>query len=205
MPLFKKVVVRDLSSKYGFQQRGLVTLETIRQGEKIYECDPSTCSYYPDDDPRYKFTRQETLELMKIYPEATDYIRNYTLMIDDNRFSVPRYVLTQGITDECTLFNHSCKPNCDFDGSNNGWALRARRNIDAEEELTIHYGCFETEESLTTGMQCNCGATTCVGQLQFDFWRNCEWQRQYGHVASPFIQKKISQLRKMEAEQNGAI
>ncbi|CAF3567133.1 unnamed protein product [Rotaria sordida] len=204
MPSFKKIVICDLSKKYGVQQRGLVTLESICQGEKIYECNPATCSYYPDDDPRFKFTRKQLLELMKMYPQASSYIENYSVMIDDDLFDVPRYILTQETTDECALFNHSCEPNCDFDGSNNGWALRARRDINVGEELTIHYGNFETEDSLMTGVQCMCGASTCVGQLRFDFWRNHEWQRKFEHVASPFIQKKIRELRTTILDQNNS-
>ncbi|CAF3614723.1 unnamed protein product [Rotaria socialis] len=195
MPLFKKAEICDLSKKYGFQQRGIVALEPISRSEKIYECDPTTCSYYPEDDPRFKFTREQLLQIMESYPEVSEFIRNYSLMIDDDVFEAPRHLLTQEITDECALFNHSCEPNCDFDGSNDSWTLKARRDIHVGEELTIHYGIFETERSLMAGVQCRCGATSCVGQLRFDFWRNCEWQRKFEHVASPFIQKKIRDLR----------
>jgi hypothetical protein len=117
-------------------------------------------------------------------------------MIDDDLFEVPRYIDTKTITitDECVLFNHSCEPNCDYDSSDGKWALIARRDIDKGEELTYHYGCFETEDSLMTGMKCNCGAVSCQGELTFDYWRNKDWQRQFENVASAFIKRKIRQL-----------
>ncbi|CAF1280453.1 unnamed protein product [Rotaria sp. Silwood1] len=204
MPLFKKVAICDLSKKYGDQQRGMVTLELIYQGEKVYECDPATCSYYPDDNPRFKFTRKKLVGLMEMYPQASEYIRNYAVMIEDDFFALPYCTLTQELTDECALFNHSCEPNCDVEGPSNGWIITARRDIKVGEELTIHYGIFETENSLMAGTQCMCSADNCVGQLRFDFWRDHEWQRKFEHMASPYIQKKIRELRTMASDQNGS-
>jgi SET domain-containing protein len=188
----------DLSSKYGTKQRGLVTLEPIRRGEAIYECNPVTCTYYPENDSRNKFTRQQVLKLMEDHPEACDYIRDYALMIDDDLFEVPRYLDTKSITDQCALFNHSCEPNCDYDSSNGKWALIARRDIDEGEELTYHYGCFEIEDSLIAGMKCNCGTASCQGQLNFDFWRNKDCQLRFENVSSAFIQRKIHQLNESD-------
>ena len=145
--------------------------------------------------PRNKLTRQQVLKLIEDHPEVYDFIRDYAMMIDDDIYEIPRYIDTKAITDECALFNHSCEPNCDYDSANSEWALIARRDIDQGEELTIHYGCFETEGSLMAGVKCNCGATSCQGQLKFDFWRNKKWQRQFENVATAFIKRKICQLR----------
>jgi SET domain-containing protein len=173
MPLHKKIVVCDLSSKYGTKQQGLVTLEPIRRGEIIYECDPVTCTFYPENDSRNKFTREQVLKLMKDHPEAYEYIRDYTLMTDDDLFEVPRYIDTKTITDECALFNHSCEPNCDFDSSSAEWTLIARRDIDKGEELTCHYGCFETEDSLPA-VKVNSNSTSGaikIGNVNLEMWR----------------------------------
>lgn len=106
---------------------------------------------------------------MEDHPEAYDFIQDYAMMLDDDLFEIPRYINTESITDECALFNHSCEPNCDHDSSKSEWALIARRDINPGEELTYHYGCFETEDSLMAGINCNCGTVSCRGVLKFDF------------------------------------
>jgi len=103
--------VRDLSSKYGHQHRGVVALEPIRRGEMVFACSLSMCNYYPADDTRACKTRAEVLALMDAHPEARDFIRFYTYMVDDDLFNVPRNYDTQSIIEECVFFNHSCDPN----------------------------------------------------------------------------------------------
>ena len=53
--------------------------------------------------------------------------------------------------------NHSCDPNCQYDGLN----IVALRDIGAGEELTLDYAhfCSETSEPF----QCHCGAANCRG------------------------------------------
>lgn len=46
-----------------------------------------------------------------------------------------------------------------------------KREVDEGEELTIHYGLFETEASLHFGLDCLCGTTSCQGTLLFDNYR----------------------------------
>ncbi|CAF2080805.1 unnamed protein product [Rotaria magnacalcarata] len=198
MPFLKKLEVRDLTSKYGHSQRGVVALEPIRRGELVIECDMSMCSYYPLDDPRNKMNRAEVLALIEKYPESNDFILSYTYMLDDDLFHVPRNYVTQEITDECVFFNHSCDPNCGF-ATDDEFTVMAIRDINPGEELTYHYGCLDSETTLSTNFVCKCGTHNCVGELKYDFWRDPEWQKKYEQYSGDYIKRKIRKLHQEQA------
>ena len=194
MPFLKKLEVRDLSSKYGEKQRGIVALEPIRAGELVFNCDLSVCNYYRLEESTNKMTKAEIFALIEANPKAADFIRYYTYMLDDDLFDVPRNYKTQQITEECLLFNHSCDPNCGFDGQEEEFVI-AIRDIAVGEELTYHYGLMDSENSLWTGMICSCGAKTCSGELKFDWWRDPKWQEKYENYAGAHIKRKIRKWR----------
>ena len=182
--------VRDLSSKYGQKQRGIVALEAIQAGEAVFTCDLSICNYYKLEDPRNKFSKVDLLALIEANPEGAEYLRYYSYMLDDDKFDAPRHYKTQEITEECLLFNHSCDANCGFGGEEEELVV-AIRDIAAGEEMTYHYGLMDSENSLWTGLICRCGAKNCAGELKFDFWRDPEWQKKYGKYAGAHIKRKI--------------
>jgi len=202
MPFLKKMEVRDLSSKYGQKQRGVVALEPIQAGETIFTCDLPNCNYYRLENPINHMPKSEVLALIEANPEASDYIRYYTYMLEDDLFDVPRYYKTQEITEECLLFNHSCDPNCGFSDEAEEFVI-AIRDIAEGEELTYSYGLMDSENSLWTGLICKCGAKNCYGELKFDWWRDPEWQQKYEKYAGAHIKRKIQQLRE-EQEKNQA-
>jgi hypothetical protein len=117
-------------------------------------------------------------------------------MIDDDVFGVPSYYETMGITCECPFVNHSCDPNCEYTTYGERYSLVASRDIEAGEELCLHYGAHDSEYSLIQGLQCRCGSANCVGVLNFNFWRDPLFQQKYGHCMSYYIRGKVSQLRK---------
>jgi SET domain-containing protein len=197
MPFLKKMEVRDLSSKYGQKQRGIVALEPIPAGEGVFACDSLTCNYYQLDDPRNKMTKAEILALIEANPAAADYLRYYSYMLDDDKFDVPRYYKTQEITEDCLLFNHSCESNCGFGGEEEELVV-ATRDIAEGEEMTYHYGLMDAEASLWSGLICRCGSKNCVGELKFDFWRDPEWQKKYEKYAGAYITRKIRNLREAQ-------
>ncbi|CAF3346676.1 unnamed protein product [Rotaria socialis] len=201
MPFLKKLEVRDLASKYGHSQRGVVALEPIRRGELVIECDMSMCSYYPLDDPRNKMSRTEVLALIEKYPESNDFILSYTYMLDDDLFHVPRNYVTQELTDECVFFNHSCDPNCGF-ATDDEFTVMAIRDINPGEELTYHYGCLDSETTLSTNFVCKCGTYNCVGELKYDFWRDPEWQKKYEQYSGDYIKRKIRKLHQEQAQKS---
>jgi SET domain-containing protein len=194
MPFLKKMEVHDLSTKYGQKQRGIVALEPIRAGESVYSCDLSICNYYQLDDPRNKMRKVDLLALIAANPQAADYLRYYSYMLDDDTFDVPRHYRTQEITEDCLLFNHSCNANCGFGGEEEELVV-AIRDIAIGEEMTYHYGLMDSENSLWTGLICKCGADNCAGELKFDFWRDPEWQKKYEDYAGAHIKRKIRKLR----------
>jgi SET domain-containing protein len=202
MPFLKKFEIRDLSSKYGDNHRGIVALEPIHAGEPVFRCDDLSCNYDITEDSPNKLTRAEVLALIEAQPEAADYIRYYTYMVDDDLFNVPRHYKTQTVTEECVLFNHSCDANCGF-SEKDLLNIVAIRDIAVGEELTEHYGCFDSEASFWKGLMCMCGAKNCVGELKFNFWRDENWQKKYAQYTSAYIQRKIDNLRK-ESEQDRA-
>lgn len=203
MPFLKKMEVRDLSSKYGQQQRGIVALEPIKAGEAVFTCDLSICNYYTLEDPRHKMTKAELLALIEANPESADYLRYYSYMLDDDRFDVPRYYKTREITENCLLFNHSCDANCGFGGEEEELVV-AIRDIAEGEEMTYHYGLMDSENSLWTGLVCRCGSKDCAGVLKFDFWRDPAWRAKYGQYAGAHIKRKIRKLHEQEEQQQNS-
>ena len=186
--------VRDLSSKYGHKQRGIVALEPIQAGEEVFTCDLSICNYYRIEQSTNKMPKADVLALIEANPQAADYIRYYTYMIDDDIFDVPRHYKTQEITEECLLFNHSCDPNLGFGGDEEELVV-ALRDIAPGEEMTYSYGFMDSENSLWTGLMCKCGAKNCSGELKFDWWRDPQWQEKYEKYAGGHVKRKIRQLR----------
>jgi len=60
------------------------------------------------------------------------------------------------------LINHSCAPNCASEQLPGHIWIRARRRIEAGEELTYNYG-YAAEHHAEH--PCRCGAPTCVGAI----------------------------------------
>jgi hypothetical protein len=119
-------------------------------------------------------------------------------MLDDDVFGLPCYYETSAITCECPFVNHSCDPNCEYTTQNKRYSLVASRDIQSGEELCIHYGAHDTEFSLIQGIQCYCGASNCVGVLNFNFWRDPLFQQKYEHCMSDYIKRKVNELRRNE-------
>ena len=117
-------------------------------------------------------------------------------MLDDDVFGVPRYYETLGVTCECPFVNHSCDPNCEYGTGEHQYPLIASRDIQAGEELCIHYGAHDTDTSLIQGLQCRCQAENCVGLLDFNFWRDPLFQAKYQHCMTNFIVAKVQQLQR---------
>ncbi|CAF1336521.1 unnamed protein product [Didymodactylos carnosus] len=149
------------------EQKSIVALENINKGELVSRCDLSICNYdYPIKEDAY-CTRDELLKLIEKYPLAEQYLTAYSVMIDDNCFHVPKYYKECKITEPCVYFNHSCDPNCAY-ASDDLLLVFAIKDIHVNEELTLHYGTVDTEESLLLNLNCKCGSTNCSKILKFD-------------------------------------
>ena len=66
--------------------------------------------------------------------------------------------------------NHSCDPNCEFDGEGKEIWVNAIKDIKPEEELIVNYA-FEFDEKDYLDHPCRCGSERCVGYiLDEDDW-----------------------------------
>jgi hypothetical protein len=196
MPLLKKVKVLTLDKKYGNGQMGLVAVEPIKSGELILTMDPERSLFYDPDDPerRGQYTGTQLLELMEKLPHARSYIQHFLAIRNTDLYDVPKYLDTLEVTEEILYLNHSCDSNCGYDPTVVG--MRALRDIAIEEELTVHYGTYVTDNYVILPFEiCRCGSSNCTGNLKFDFYRDPEWQKKYYDQCSPYIKDMIDAQR----------
>lgn len=86
--------------------------------------------------------------------------------------------------------NHSCDPNTwMFDEV----TIIARRDISKGEELTIDYALFVIDDAYV--MQCACHSIECRKKITGKDWQKKDLQERYGAHFSPYLNKKIKELR----------
>ena len=111
---------------------------------------------------------------------------NRIQQIDDDAFEIFSY---KDRGDDPTYFhNHSCEPNTWMEDA---VTLSARRNIRTNEELTIDYAMFETNEDRIIIEKCVCGSSNCRGRVTGKDWRLPELQRRYQDHFSPLVNRRI--------------
>ncbi len=92
---------------------------------------------------------------------------------------------------EIDSINHSCQPNCGFEGQ---IFLVAMRNIEPGEEISFDYAMVlrGTEQNgLMYTFECLCGADACRKNVTSDDWQKKELQEKYKGYFQPHIQKVI--------------
>lgn len=82
--------------------------------------------------------------------------------------------------------NHSCDPTLWHVGP---FALAARRDLRAGEEITVDYGTQSGADGLV--MDCRCGTGLCRGQITSDDWRLPDLRRRYHGHWVPALQRRI--------------
>lgn len=112
---------------------------------------------------------------------------NRVQQIDDDVFEVFSY---KRRGDDPTYFHyHSCDPNTWMEDE---VTLIARRSIKANEELTIDYAMFETNEDHVITQKCLCGSSNCRRRITGRDWRLPDLQRRYRNHFSPLINRRIA-------------
>mmetsp|Transcript_6521 Transcript_6521/g.8835 ORF Transcript_6521/g.8835 Transcript_6521/m.8835 type:complete len:412 (+) Transcript_6521:155-1390(+) len=161
--------------------RGLFAKEKIHEGEVI------DCGL---DEDTLVMTREEIENYCGLASEKRNMI-NFSYMLDDDV-----YATIKEPGDDPTLFyNHSCNPNSWYDNKSDGKEIMvARRDIDVGEEITCHYGTFETEMSFHAGMVCKCGSNNCSGTFTGLNYRDPEFLKVYRCRLSPYINRLSSGL-----------
>jgi SET domain-containing protein len=83
--------------------------------------------------------------------------------------------------------NHSCDPNLWY---SDAYTIVTRRDITADEELTIDYATISGAPGFT--MPCTCGAPECRGAVTSDDWRIIDLQARYRGHWSPALEARIT-------------
>ena len=88
------------------------------------------------------------------------------------------------------LINHCCEPNAGLSGQ---ITIVALREICAGEEVCFDYAM--TDGSPYDEFECACGSAMCRGKVTGDDWRQpVLWERYAGYF-SPYLQRRIDNLR----------
>ncbi len=96
--------------------------------------------------------------------------------------------------DASFFMNHSCDPNCWYDGKNR---IVSRRVISPGEELTIDYAMIMSPFGLERPFLCCCEAKKCRGEIsKFDCLNN-ELRKKYKGHFLPFIEENFKTFKKM--------
>jgi hypothetical protein len=150
----------------GVVESGLFAVETFRKGELV--CIKS--GYIVDE--AYVIANAEL-------------IGGAHLQITDEFFLSP--TTEDNRPDIMTGFNHSCEPSAYVDGQ---IAIRAIREIDPGEEVTVDYStCFTSD---TVEFDCMCQSASCRKHIKPSVdWRNPQFQAKHRGYFATFIQEKI--------------
>jgi uncharacterized protein len=89
------------------------------------------------------------------------------------------------------LVNHSCAPNAGFAGQISTVALR---DIAAGEEICFDYAMCDG--SPYDEFSCLCGAPNCRKRISGNDWKIPELWERYAGYFSPYLQRRIDNLRK---------
>ena len=97
--------------------------------------------------------------------------------------------------DPADAINHSCDPNCGFQGE---VTLVAMRPIAAGEELTFDYAMCDSAPF--DEFPCSCGADMCRGFVRADAWQRADLQDRYRGFFSPYLAARIARMQRRDSE-----
>lgn len=120
--------------------------------------------------------------------EIDSKMENFTqqvLQIEDD------YYLMTPVMEPADCFNHSCDPNVGMTGQ---IGLIAMRAIDAGEEICLDYAMCDG--SNYDEFDCSCGSPSCRGRVTGDDWKRPELWERYDGYFSPYLQRRIAELKK---------
>jgi hypothetical protein len=115
-------------------------------------------------------------------------LRRYLIQVEEGLFLTPSWP-----TEPAEYFNHSCDPNTGLSGQS---ALVAMRDIEAGEEVCFDYAMSESHPLFE--FDCHCGSPLCRSRTSAEDWRNRELQLRYAGYFSPYLQRRIEALRRIE-------
>ena len=113
-----------------------------------------------------------------------DDLQSLSIQVDDDLF------LVSTVPGSGDYFNHSCEPNAGLDGR---IALVAMRDIEPEEEITFDYATCDSVPY--DEFDCMCESPNCRGTVTGDDWRNPDLWVKYEGYFSPYLQRRIDEMR----------
>ena len=161
--LSKKIVVSTIF--HGF---GLCAINKINKGERVIVFGG------------YVITPKQ-------FNALSEKLQNITIQLDNDLFF--------GLTKESELehteyLNHSCEPNCGFDGE---ITVVAMRDIKKGEEITIDYAMCISSKKIVP-MECLCGSHICRKNITSNDWKVLDLQEKYKGYFVRFLEKKINEI-----------
>jgi len=88
-------------------------------------------------------------------------------------------------------FNHSCDSILWMQDEN---TLVARRDIQADEEVTVDYALFTALPGEIIETSCRCSSASCRQSITGEDWKLADVQKQYQGHFSPFINTRITNI-----------
>jgi hypothetical protein len=111
--------------------------------------------------------------------------KGHTIQIDDELFLAPI-----GMEEPSDFINHSCDPNAGLRGQ---IVLVAMRGIRAGEQICFDYAMSDSRAF--DEFDCMCGDPSCRKRITGDDWKLPTLWKKYQGYFSPYLQKKIEQIR----------
>ena len=185
----KSLLRHDVTNKYGFNNLGIFCDEPIKRGDIVWKCDGNKCDYIKSRHLKLSKKRQELVDMIENDSNLKEFIHRHVDMRDDDAYDIPSLIddsknNTNNSNDNnvcnCGIINHCCLPNLGFKNGSNNW-FQALKDIQLGEELTVDYQ-FQYLEPAATFLNiknCRCGMSECRCTINFDQYRNVDWQKRY--------------------------
>ncbi|MFA5937051.1 MAG: SET domain-containing protein [Candidatus Paceibacterota bacterium] len=126
----------------------------------------------------------------KQFDSLSKELKHFPFQIDDDLY----FGLSKiSEVEEADCLNHSCDPNCGFNGE---ITIVAMRDIKNGEQITIDYAmCSSEKRSLTSDLgDCLCSSEICRKKITLNDWKKESLQKKYKGFFQPYLEKKIKNL-----------
>ena len=119
------------------------------------------------------------------FSRLAEHTQRRSIQVEEELYLVPLI-----LEEPADFVNHCCDPNAGMSGQ---IALVAIRDIQPGEEICYDYAM--SDGSHYDEFECNCGAPSWRRRVTGDDWRDPEMQQKYAGYFSPYLQRRIDQLK----------
>ena len=153
--------------------KGMFAKEIIPEGETVIVWGGTPHSLFTEEDVRQGRIRKSSVAA-----------------IDEGIYLAGAPDEPREITD---YINHSCDSNV---WMQNAITLIVRRAIQPDQEVTVDYALFQSDEEWKASWECRCGSSNCRHTITGRDWRLPVVQERYKGHFSPFLNKRIEKITK---------